>query len=102
MNIAFSALSGLALRSDVWIGTIPKWDCAPEEPASTIYPSRAQLVAANLVAAKLSQPEYRAILSAVIPQGTPGIRGIPDGYFPGIPHGYRWVFQGINGYFAKT
>jgi hypothetical protein len=41
------------------------------------------------------------IPSAVIPLGTPGIRGIPDGYFPGIPNGYRWVFQGIHGYFAK-
>ena len=46
--------------------------------------------------------KLRAMLSAVVPWGTAGIRGIPDGYFPGIPNGYRWVFQGIDGYFAKS
>jgi hypothetical protein len=43
------------------------------------------------VIAKLCRCQTRAILSAVIPQGTPGIRGIPDGYFPDT----QWVSMGV-------
>jgi hypothetical protein len=80
MNIAFSALSALALRSDVWIGTMPKWDCAPEDFHRGYSPAPPNSSQANLLF-----PNYKP---------NP-IRSHTLGY-SGYTRHTRWVFSGYT------